>query len=399
MHPSRTLILFFIVLGGAAHGQVLSGLTPLKGGGILQTCDTSMHVDFATTYLNNYGCQFSPDVVLGSTSQISAQWDYYNHALGIWSSEYSTAPTVSYAGAQPYPMCYTVNAFDQVASQPCITTVCKLVTPYAYAQCAAMEVDFTIGSVNGNSITFANTSQFPGGQIAESFWDFGDGSSVASSPSATHAFSGSGPFQICLTVVGGAPDYCTATRCQWLYLGPAGLPCDEVVDHGFSVLQYGNLVGALDTSYTTGMNARYDWDFGDGALASGRIAAHAYAPDQTYELCGTLRVWGPLLSDTCVTTLCRTIDAQAVVGTVEQHIISGILAWPNPFENSLFVAPSAFPRQAQLLDAAGRVVAEQTLSPTVAATALPFHGVPPGAYLLLLHGPEGRQAQRIVRAP
>jgi len=399
MLTPRTLIVLSLVFTGTAQGQVLSGLNPMKGGGILQTCDTSMHVDFATAYLDNYGCQVTPEVVMGSTSLLSAQWDYYNHAQGVWSTLYGAAPTVSYPSAQPYPMCYTVNAFDQMASQPCITTVCKLIAPFAYAQCAALEVDFTISAVSGFSITFANTTQFPDGQVSESFWDFGDGSNVASSPSATHAFSGSGPFQICLTVVGEAPYYCTATRCQWLYLGPGGLPCNEVVDQGFAVLQYGNLVGVIDTSYTTGMNARYDWDFGDGAVATGRIAAHAYEPFQSYELCGTLRVWGPLLSDTCLTTLCRTIEAQAVVGVIERDLVSGSLAWPNPFENTLFVAPSAFPRRAQLLDAAGRVVAEQALAPTAAATSLPLHGLLPGAYLLVVHGPDGRKAQRIVRAP
>lgn len=40
----------------SAQAQVLSGIAEQRGGGLLQTCDTSLHVDFSVSYLDNFAC-------------------------------------------------------------------------------------------------------------------------------------------------------------------------------------------------------------------------------------------------------------------------------------------------------------------------------------------------------
>ena len=381
----------------SAHAQVLSGIAEQRGGGLLQTCDTSLHVDFSVSYLDNYACQLSPSLEAGENQVTNTAWHYYDYGTSSWQDEYG-APLIPYSGPQPYPVCYAVEAFDLVAMQPCSAAVCKVITPIQYAACADLTADFTIGSIDGSTITFQDLSSFTAGQIAGAFWSFGEGAG-APTTSATHTFNGPGPHQVCLTVVGPPPMNCTATACQWLYMGPTGLACDALVDQGFVVLAYQELVGVLDTSITHGMNAEIEWDFGDGALATGSIAVHAYEPFHAYDLCGTLRVWGPLLSDTCVSTICNQVFPVAAVSVQELSGWPGALAWPSPFDDELRVSVPTGGTELLLLDAAGRVVIRVRASGTPALLPIPTRALPPGHYTLVAQGSEGRRVQRVVKQP
>ncbi len=381
---------------GFSFGQQLVGLHAQRGSGIMQTCDTSMHVDFSTTLLDGYACQFTPQVVPGITQVTSSIWHYYDGSAWLTAQG---SPTIPYFGPEPYPMCLSVDAYDPETAQPCSTTVCKVVAPVPYALCAALTANFSIGAVQGNSITFLNQSLFVGGQLAGAFWSFGDGSAIASSPTPTHEFSGPGPFQVCLTVVGAPPTNCTATLCQWLYMGPGNLPCDQLVNQGFITLEYNELVGVIDTSTVSGMNARIDWDFGDGALATGNVVVHAYQPFQTYSLCGTLRTWGPLLSDTCVSTICREVYPMAAVSVPEPGVRDSLLAWPSPFIDAVSIAPLPTGGDLAITDGQGRVVLTLRMPASPQAMPVPLPSLQPGCYLLQLDSGGVRRAQRIVKAP
>lgn len=400
--PRTTQIITLLLMGAMAptfgHAQLLSQDTLSRGGGLLQTCNPSLQIDFSTTYLDGYACQFTPQVTPGSNAISNAQWDYFNYATSTWTTSYEAAPQIAYFSAQPYPMCYTVMAFDMLASAPCMATACKLVTPYAHAQCAGLQADFTIAAVDGSTITFEDLTTFPGGQVVAATWSFGDGTSSITSASPAHSFSGSGPYEVCLTVEGAPPSGCIASICKWLYLGPSGLPCAEVVDQGFAVLQHENIVGVIDTSATTGMNARYEWDFGDGAVATGRIAAHPYPLGGAYQLCGTLKVWGPLLSDTCVSTLCREVYPAVAISVGELPQPPTPTAWPSPFTDALHIAEHPQPRRLSLLDGTGRPVYESTLPASPQPIELALPALPGGAYVLLLESPYGRQTQLLIRS-
>lgn len=387
------------VLPASGPAQTLAPATASRGGGLLQTCNPTLQVDFTTAFSDGYGCQFTPQVTPGSNVVSNAQWDYYNYATGSWDTRYETAPQIAYFAAQPYPMCYTVMAYDMLASAPCAATACKLITPYAYAQCAGLQADFTIGSIDGGTITFTDLTEYPGGQVATATWSFGDGSSSVASASPTHTFTGSGPYEVCLTVVGEPPASCVASICKWLYLGPPGLPCAEVVVQGFALLQHENIVGVIDTSVTTGMNTRLDWDFGDGAVATGRIAAHAYPLGGSYQLCGTLKVWGPLLADTCVSTLCREVYPAAAISVGELPPARGPVAWPSPFTDALRVAGGPQPRRLMLHDGTGRLVYETWLPAGADPIDLELPGLACGPYVLAVESPAGRLTQLLTKAP
>jgi len=401
--PFRALhriVILTLSFAGAAmpmRAQVLSGILEHKGGGLLQTCDTSLHVDFTVSYLDNYACQFTPSLQPGSTQITGSTWHYYDYGAELWQQGYG-APIIPYSTPQPYPVCYAVDAYDLVAAQPCSAVVCKVVAPFEYAACSMLAADFTIGSVDGNTITFTDLSSFPDGQITAAFWNFGDGTSIAAS-NPSHTFTGPGPHSICLTVVGAPPLYCTSTVCQWLYMGPSGLACDEFVDQGFVVLAYQNLVGVLDTSTVYGMNKSVDWDFGDGAHATGTVAVHEYQSFQAFDLCGTLRVWGPLLSDTCVSTICEQVFPVAAVSVMEAFAPTDALAWPSPFTDELRVTVPPGGGELLLLDAAGRMVLRERWNGAPTSHVLLTSALPPGCYTLVSESPGGRRAQRVVKQP
>ncbi|MBK9175359.1 MAG: hypothetical protein IPM46_03270 [Flavobacteriales bacterium] len=356
-----------------------------------------MHVGFAINYLDNYSCQLSPTVVPGNTTVTSSIWNYYTD--GTWWEAYGS-PVIPYVDPTPYPICYTVEAYDLVASQPCISAICRIAVPVPYAVCAQLTADFGIAAVDGNTITFENLSQFPGGEIVYAYWTFGDGSTIAS-PSATNTFGGPGPYEICMTVIGGPPTNCVASRCQWLYLGPGGVPCNELVSHGFETLTYNNLVGVLDTSRTSGMNTRIDWDFGDGAAGQGTVAVHAYGASQEFQLCGTLRVWGPLLADTCVTTLCRSVwpTVEVAVETIEAQEVTW--AWPSPFTDmlNLRIPDGGDPVDMAVLDGVGRAVVRFALPSSAGTQSLDMSALPPGCYTLMLTTRTIKRMVRVVKQP
>ena len=67
-------LLSFVSFTGLA--QLYSGASGARGGGLLQTCDTSMHVSFTTELGSNYACQFQSVVVPGSTLVQGMSWHY-----------------------------------------------------------------------------------------------------------------------------------------------------------------------------------------------------------------------------------------------------------------------------------------------------------------------------------
>lgn len=374
--------------------QLHSGASGVRGGGLLQTCDTSMHVSFTTQLGSNYACQFQSVVVPGSTLVQGLGWNYlYGGSIAAY---YGPSLQVYYPDQSEYPVCLTVDAFDLNAQQPCSTTVCDLITPLPDPTCADLVADFTISGVSGQTITFADLSSFSG-SIAQSIWSFGDGT-AATPGTATHTFFGTGPFEVCLTVTGPPPLNCTTTLCQWLYLGSGNVSCPLLVDHGFILLQAQGLVGVLDTSLTSGMYSRVDWDFGDGAMAVGPVAVHAYSEPGVYPVCGTLRVWGPLLADTCTTNLCRTVYASFTTGIETAAGSSTLALHPNPFLDALQVSTSnGSAGLIEVVDPRGRVVHRSSALFMNNRTVLDLGHLEAGAYTVVVTADGRRQSARAMK--
>ncbi|MEO8588497.1 MAG: PKD domain-containing protein [Flavobacteriales bacterium] len=312
------------------RGQLYPTEFAARGSGTVQGCDTSLHVGFTSEIVGPYTYVFSPVVTPGITAITGSVWSYYTTDFYQLLGEVNLQ--VAFPGAGDYPVCLTVNAIDPETLLPCSTTTCDLFQPLADASCASLIADFTISAVDGQAVTFADLSSFTA-TIEQSYWSFGDGtSSVEAMPS--HTFDGPGPHEVCLTVVGPAPVHCSTTMCKWLYLGPAGVECSTLLEQGYLLLQQDNLVGVLDTSHTSGMNSAVTWDFGDGTIAEGTVAVHAY-DGGSFQLCSTVRLWGPLTTDTCISTLCRTVDAFPAAFVGERADGNDVHTWPNPFTDHL----------------------------------------------------------------
>ena len=373
--------------------QLYSGASGARGGGLLQTCDTSMHVSFTTELGSNYACQFQSVVVPGSTLVQGMSWHYlYGGGMAAY---YGPSLQVYYPDQSEYPVCLTVDAYDLNAQQPCSTTVCDLITPLPDPSCANLVADFTISGVSGQTITFADLSSFSG-PIAQTTWSFGDGSPAQGTP--VHTFPGAGPYEVCLTATGPPPFNCTTTLCQWLYLGAGNVDCPLLVDHGFILLQAQGLVGVLDTSLTSGMHSRVDWDFGDGAMAVGPVAVHAYSEPGEYPVCGTLRVWGPLLADTCTTILCRTVDASLPTGLPAVAGPNALAVRPNPFLDALEVTmPNATAGLIEVVDPRGQVVHRSSGPIIGGATLLDLGHLGAGVYTVIVTADGQRRSERAVK--
>lgn len=374
-------------LAQPTHAQLHPESSVERGGAVMQGCDPSLQVDIEPVLTGPYTYAFFSTIEPGNTMVQDLVWQCYNGSFYEQTGSYCD---VVFPGQAEYPVCLTVNAFDLTASMPCSTSVCRLIEALPDTSCENLNADFTIGAINGQTISFLSTTEFTG--PVQTLWTFGE-EPLTAEPAGTHTFSSPGPHKVCMTVVGPPPVYCNATVCKWLYLGPGDLPCDVVVDQGFVLYQENGLVGVLDTSMTSGMESTVHWDFGDGSTAAGRLAVHRYAMPGTYTLCSTVDVWGPLLSDTCNTLACVPVEAMALVTIPERPEQEPLRAWPVPLTDRLHVVAPRPNATLVLLDTQGRQVAIWTLQGQ-GEQVVDVGDLRPGAYLL-----ECRSGDELLRRP
>ncbi|MCW5899770.1 MAG: PKD domain-containing protein [Flavobacteriales bacterium] len=397
MHHQRALFLFIplLLVSSTAWGQKLWGHT--KDGsdeGTWEGCGPYMTVQFSDEITGPLHYRFEPELDTPFHTVFNTVWSVFDGDFNQWFED-----TLEHTFPVPgeHLVCLTANAMD-LSLQPCSTTTCRVVPILQDASCADLVVDFTISSMAGQQITFQDLSSYPGGIITWQ-WDFGD-ANLASGSSPTHVFQGPGPHKICLSVTGAGSAYCTAKICKWLYLGPVPVACDQLFSPGFLVVQALDMVGALDTSSTSGMHHEVEWDFGDGSpLGSGRFALHAYAQGGQYDLCSTVRFWGPLVADTCYKTHCVPITV-AVTSTPEE--LAGQMALgahPVPFADRLWLTGLAHGAATlRVLDATGRVVHE-VRGHADGPMPLDLGHLRPGAYVIRCLQKGGEQQVRVLRNP
>jgi PKD repeat protein len=391
----RILFLLLAFGGLPASAQLHQDPRDAMDDGTWQGCDASLVVDFADTLLGNLTYRFDPLIAPGNTAPYSNVWSVFD---GQTFQEYFV-DTLTYTFPFPgeHVVCLTVNATDQFTQAPCSTVTCHFVDILQDASCAELVVDFTIASVSGQEVVFEDLSSFPGG-IVQQAWQFGDGStSIASSPGYT--FTTPGPHEVCLSVVGAPPVGCIGRLCQWLYLGPAPVECELLFTPGFVLVQDMGMVGVLDTSITSGMNKSTSWDFGDGSpVEVGRFAIHVYDQPGFYNLCSTVKTWGPLLADTCVNTLCKDVWVEPLLG-IEGNAqeLDGLLARPIPFSDRLLVGglpPGLI--TVEILDVQGRSLYQRAIW-TAGETELQLATFVAGVYLLRVSQGDSRGVIRVLK--
>jgi PKD repeat protein len=398
MNPLRTLrSLTFLLCVSPLVGwaQLFPENDAERGGGSLVGCDPSLVVDFDEHILGGYGYLMVPQVSPGQTYVVDSIWSSFSDVLSQ-----STDPelSINFPGPGEYPVCLTVNALDAGTFAPCSTSTCKLIEALPDSICLELVADFNISAISGAEITFVELGDIQA-VPHETQWSFGDGITMIGS-SASFSFTGAGPHRVCMTLLGGAPPYCTSSVCKWLYIGPGTSDCDLFVDPGFIHFSDGQLVGVLDTSSTSGLDHLVEWDFGDGTSSSGQIAVHAYEWFGVFSLCRTLRTWGPMLNDTCVATEC--VEVLALPATNVDEGREGLGAWtagPVPAGDALVLqGPPITDLQVRLLEMSGRLVKEVSHGAGTDRVTMDLGGVGVGTYLVELRSAEGIHTLRVIKA-
>lgn len=133
-----------------------------------------------------------------------------------------------------------------------------------------------------NVIFDASTSQAPGNNPIVSYsWNFGDGGS-ATGRTVSHQYNSAGTYVVSLTVSDAYGR--TATATQSLSVGPGVNPTASFVFSPTDPLPGSRVFfNAASSRAAPGRRiTRYQWDFGDGASATGSSTSHLYPVVGTY---------------------------------------------------------------------------------------------------------------------
>lgn len=349
-------------------------------------CDSLHTATFTHADLGAYAYGFSP-VLPDQAALLSAEWGF----LGSSYMDFSLAqqPQTLFPGAGEYVACLRA-LLQSDAAGICESVHCAPISIPVDSTCADVSAAFTI-SVQGGAIQFMDQSSALAPILAYT-WDLGDGT-VSAMASPTHTYPGNGPYEACLTV---STATCTATVCNWIYLGPPDVPCGTLLQPAIGVIQFGNTIAAFDQSITSGMEASVSWDFGDGGTATGSPVIHTYAWDGYYEVCGQVRLWGPLTPDTCTAAACEPVHTYAATGIGGPAEGEALRAFPMPFDEVLTVAGVPAGARWQLLDLLGRPC-RAGRAPASGPLHVPGHGLPPGSYVLRVEGPGQAMHLRAVK--
>lgn len=393
----RSLLMVTAISPVVALAQLFPQGSAARGGGSVVGCHPSLSVDFNAHILGGYSYHLEPVVQPGETYVMSSVWSSFTSSL---EQSYDTDLYMGFPGPGNYPVCLTVNALDAVSLLPCSTSTCKLIEALPDSSCLDLEADFTIAGISGSEISFIQ--QVDIASLAHSaLWEFPDGSTMEGG-NATFSFTGPGPHAIRLSLIGGPPHYCTSTVVKWLYLGPGNAPCEGFMEPGFVYYVLNELVGVLDTSSTAGLEHDVRWEFGDGASSLGNMAVHAYTAPGTYDLCRTLRTWGPMLSDTCTVTDCVVVEAfSGGLTTVEVEDAQNAVwrADPMPVVDHLLLnGPAVEAVECRVLDLRGRVLISRFLSNGAERRTVDVSMLPPGGYLVELRTAGRSTVLRMVKA-
>ncbi len=132
----------------------------------------------------------------------------------------------------------------------------------------------------GISVDFGGSFTASGTHTYSFHWDFGDGANESGSLTPSHVYEDDGIYEVTLTVTDDEGDIDTDTlNVTVTNVAPSvDAGDDQIADEGSSVIFSGNFIDrGADDIHTT------DWDFGDGANASGSLVpVHAYGENGTY---------------------------------------------------------------------------------------------------------------------
>lgn len=168
-------------------------------------------------------------------------------------------------------------------------------------------VDFTV-SVTGDTVMASATGT--GVENGQYIIDWGDETSF-NGQEATHTYSESGDYTVCVLYGDMSPNGCTADSCETVEVtieGPVECTLDILasVVGGLNVILTSDGIGAESPDYSV--------DWGDGsALGTNPNGTHEYEEDGEYTICVTYSDLDNL--ENCTVVECTTVEVSSASGT------------------------------------------------------------------------------------
>ncbi len=153
-------------------------------------------------------------------NQSSPNIDHWLWDFGDGTSSGDQNPFHTYPDTGLYYVCLTVASGMPGTGLYCEDTYCDSVYINVFAPACFADFDIMTNSIDPFSLTFINLSV---GNFNEVRWDFGDGS-FSQSYSPVHTYSGTGNYNVCLTVYHinaiNADTLCSDTYCKQISIPP-----------------------------------------------------------------------------------------------------------------------------------------------------------------------------------
>ncbi|PCJ63906.1 MAG: hypothetical protein COA58_14845 [Bacteroidetes bacterium] len=310
-----------------------SAYVPGNGGSTSGNCDAYFY-----TTTSGLTATFYDSLTATSTFQ----W-----AFGDGSYSTSVHPTHTYSASGTYNVCLFVYDVDSAGNTSICDSFCHSVTVSGGSNCNAT-FNFVVDSMNTSASSFPVAFYNYSDSTYAYIWNFGDGSSDTSRD-ASHVYSSSGTYTVCLYLISGLDSsgnsiICDSV-CHVVTVGTSsGSSCQASYYLGIDSANIYNLY-IINNSTGTSSTTNYYWTFGDGTGSTAQNPTHQYASFGLYQLCLTLQdsVAG------CYSTYCDSIgldsngnllkkdgfgitivDEKDVLNIADSKSIEGVNVYPNP---------------------------------------------------------------------
>ena len=226
---------------------------------------------------HSMGCgQLSVQFTDASTGNPSQwHWDF-----GNGHTSEAQNPAASFTTPGTFPVTLTVNDGINTNSHT------EYITVYE-----PPKVQFSVDTASGCyplGVHFTDESTTGTGGIDAWTWDFGDGSPFSSEQNPMHVYDSAGTFIPKLTVSNKAG--CITSASGQKIVTNEGVTVDFSADKTFSCAA--PLAVTFTATTSSAQTIDYNWDFGDGATASGKTASHTYTTKGNYTVTLTASVGG-----------------------------------------------------------------------------------------------------------
>lgn len=241
------------------------------------------------------------------STTLNYSWDFGDSTTGTGQN-----PVHTYASSGTYVACLTVSDTGGF----CTYMICDTVVVYiAPPNCS---VTWTNQSFNGQQ-TFTPQPVDPNWTYT---WDFGDGSPIANGFIATHTYTLTGTYTVCLTVL-DTTNNCTSQFCDTVNVT---ISCNATWTNQNIAGQQTFTAQPINPGWT------YTWDFGDAsAPGNGFITTHTYAAAGTYTVCLTIYD----SATACTSQFCDTVQivmqSNCPVTFTNIYLAGNMAFTPTPF--------------------------------------------------------------------